>query len=69
MKQPGSRNQQSSGTPKPLLGMKMEDDKDGGRWNSKEKEREKRKGGVGLSKRGHGLLVEVLRDLRGGLFK
>ena len=49
--------------------MKMEDVQDGGRWNSKEEEREKRKGSMGLSKRGRGLLVEVFRDLRGDFFK
>ena len=33
------------------------------------REGEEKRGGVKLSKRGHGLLVDVLRDLRKGSFK
>ena len=69
MKQPGSRNQQISGMPKPLLGVKMEDVQGVGHWTSKGEERGEEKRGVGLSKEGVGLLVEVPRDLKRGSFK
>ena len=47
----------------------MKDVQYSGRWNTKGEEREKRKGVVSSPRGGMGLLVEVPKDLREGLFK
>ena len=69
MKQPETKNQQAIEDVQTPLGVEDGGCPRYGCWISKGEEREKRKRGCGLFKRGVGLLVEVPRDLREGLFK
>ena len=67
---PNIRNQHSKGDAKALMGVWMWDAQRWGIWDAQgRREEERKREGIGASKGAWGLLVWMLKDLSGGLFK